>query len=91
MSYSFSIQAASKIEAGAGVKAKFDEVVAGQPVHAADWKAAQHAIESFIDILREPSEGEYVGVFVSGSLSWQETAAFTGASINISAYIARKS
>jgi|HubBroStandDraft_1064217.scaffolds.fasta_scaffold328622_1 hypothetical protein len=91
MSYSFAIQADTKDEAGVKVEAELGKVVEGQPSHAFDRQAAQDAAEAFIDVLRDPKEGEYVGVSMSGSLSWQETNVFTGASVNVSAFIARKS
>lgn len=90
MSYSFSIQAATKDEAGIKVETELGKVVTSQPSHAADRQAAQNAAEAFIDVLREPGEGQHIGVSMSGSLSWQAADVFTGASVNISAFIARK-
>ena len=92
MSYSFSVRGLTKDEARAAVAAEFDKVVASQPDHAADRDAAQAAAGAFIAALRDVADGEYVGVSVSGSLSWQgtdEPHAYTGASVNVSAYIAR--
>ena len=88
MSYSFSVVAGSKDEAGVKVEAELGKVVASQPSHEFDRQAAQDAAEAFIDVLREPGEGERVGVSVSGSLSWQSADVFTGASVNVSAWIA---
>jgi hypothetical protein len=41
-------------------------------------------------VLRDPREGEQIGVSMSGSLSWQESDVFTGASVNVSAYVGPK-
>jgi hypothetical protein len=90
MSYSFGIKADTKDEAGKKVEAELATVVASQPSHAADRQAAQDAAEAFIDVLRDPAEGECIGVSMSGSLSWQTANVFTGASVNISAWIERK-
>ena len=91
MSYSFAIKADTKGEAVDKVYSELGQVVLSQPTHSADKKAAHDAAEAFIGVLRDPKEGEYVGVSMSGSLSWQETDVFTGASVNVSAFIARKS
>ena len=90
MSYSLSIKADSKDEAGVKVEAELAKVVANHPSHAADRQAAQDAAEAFIDVLRDPTEGEQIGVSMSGSLSWQTENAFTGASVNVSAWVERK-
>jgi hypothetical protein len=90
MSYSFSITADTKDKAGVKVEAELAKVVNGQPSHESDRQAAQDAAERFIDVLRDLREGEHIGLSMSGSLSWQETGVFTGASVNISAYIAPK-
>jgi len=89
MSYSFSVRAASKADALVEVAAELDKVVVGQPTHASDRQAAEDAVKAFVAVVRDPGEGEYLGVSVSGSLSWQEDNVFTGASVNVSAYVAR--
>jgi hypothetical protein len=90
MSYSFGVTADTKDEAGKKVEAELAQVVLSQPTHAADRQAAQDAAEAFIAVLRDPTEGEQIGVSMSGSLSGQAENIFTGASVNISAWIARK-
>jgi hypothetical protein len=90
MSYSFSIKADTKDDAGVKVEAELGKVVANQPSHAADRQAAQDAAEAFIDVVRDPAEGECIGVTMSGSLSWQADNVFTGASVNVSAWVERK-
>lgn len=90
MSYSFRITASSKDEAGVMVEAELGNVVNAQPSHAADRQAAQDAAEAFIDVLREPGEGECVGVSMSGSLSWQTEGVFTSASVNVNVWVGPK-
>lgn len=91
MSYSFTVKADTKDEAGVKVEAEFGKVVASQPIHDRDRQAAQDAAETFIDILKEPSENECVQVHVSGVLSWADVNTFTGANVNVSASIVPKS
>ena len=87
MSYSFSITADTKEEAGSLVEQELAKVVVAQSVHDADRQAAQDAAEAFIDLLTEPSEDEEVSVSLTGSLSWRDENVFVGASVNVSAYI----
>lgn len=89
MSYSFSFAAANKAEAITKAKAELDSIAAAQPSHVHDRTIALATIKSFIDLLREPGEGEHLGVAVSGSLSWQADDVFTGTNISVSAYINR--
>ena len=89
MSYSFSITAYTKDDAGVKVEAELGKVVLAQPAHEADRQAAQDAAEAFIDVLREPAEGEIINVSMSGSLSWQTDNVFTGAGVNVNAWIAK--
>ncbi len=89
MSYSFSVSSATRFDAVTQARTKFDEIVASQPAHAADRKAALASIEAFVSVLRQPGETEAVNISVSGSLSWQSQGEYTGASINVSAYIAK--
>lgn len=90
MSYSFSVTAASKDEAGVKVEAELAKVVELQPPHAADRQAAQDAAEAFIGLVREPGEGECITVSVCGSLTWQTDDVFTGASVSVHAYVGPK-
>lgn len=87
MSYSFSIVADTKDEAGVMVEAALGDVALSQPSHAYDRQAAQDAAEAFIDVLADPSESECIHVSVSGSLSWREESVFTGASVSVSASV----
>lgn len=90
MSYSFLIKADTKNEANLKIEAEFDRVIANQPSHAADKEAASDAAKAFVAVLREPNPVEYIGVSVSGSLSWSDENDFTSASISVSAYVAQK-
>lgn len=90
MSYSFSVRASTKDDAGVKVEAELATVVAGQPVHEADRQAAQDTAEAFIDVLRDPSDSEEIVVSVSGSLSWSEANVFTGAAVSVNAHIQPK-
>lgn len=74
MSYSFQAKGTTKAEAIAAVAAKLAEVVAQQPVHAADKDQALAAATAFINLL--PDDGEKdVSVSVGGSLGWNDLPA----------------
>ena len=90
MSYSFRVTADTKDAACALVGAELANVVASQPSHAADRAQAQNAAALFIAVLRDPREGECVGVSMSGSLSWQEADVYTSASVNVNAWVGPK-
>jgi hypothetical protein len=84
MSYSFSARAASKAAVIEVVRAKLAEVVAQQPVHAADQAQAQAASEVFINMLVDDDTRD-VFISVNGSV-WQtpEGLQSTGFGINAS-------
>lgn len=87
MSYSFGVRAASKAEAKEQLVAKFDEVVATQPTHAADRQQAQAAAFAFVDALTEDA-GKDVVVSVNGWVSWMgtlEAPEVVGAAVTVSA------
>lgn len=96
MSYSFSIKASTKDEAGSKLEAELANVVNGQPVHAADRQAVQDAAYAFINMTREPTDSEDIHVYVSGSLSWNYNAdaptpeIFTGANVGVSVSLRSK-
>lgn len=71
MSYSFSVKAANRDDAGKKVEDELAKVVQSQPVHEGDRQAAQDAAEGMIDCVPEPGEGEEIIVNVSGSLGWK--------------------
>lgn len=90
MSYSFTIAAVSKDEAGQKVADALGEVVTAQPVHATDRQAAQDAAEAFIGLVAEPGADEVINVSVSGSLGWRAENVFTASSVSVQAWVAQK-
>lgn len=97
MSYSFSVNAATKDEAKIGVLSQFNQVVLSQPTHAKDKEAAVTAANAFIDLLETPSLEQEVLVTMWGSLSWNyqeggnEPTQFTGGSVSITVGLRNKS
>ena len=90
MSYSFTITEATKERALNAVRAQMTEIAIGQPAHEVDKEAVVKTAKDFIDMLVDPVGNEYIGVSVSGYVSWRGDSAekkFTGASVNISAYL----
>ncbi len=93
MSYSFAVRAATKDEAVKKVEEQLAQVVTSQPVHEADRQAAQDAANAFIGQLSEPTEGNEIAVYVSGSLGWQGDMAeknFTSANVSVNASVLAK-
>lgn len=91
MSYSFGVKAPNKAAAKEAVAAKFDEVVASQPVHARDRAAVLANANAIIDLLADDDTKD-VAVSCNGYVSWNsvgewspETAQFGSASIACSA------
>jgi hypothetical protein len=73
MSYSFNIKAETKEAAKLAVIAKFDEVVATQPVHAKDRDAVLANANTVIDLLHgNPAvdQSKDISVSVNGYVSW---------------------
>jgi hypothetical protein len=71
MSYSFNVQAATKAAAKEAVVAKFNEVIASQPIHARDKDAAIANANAVIDLLADGDDRE-IAVSVNGYVGWQE-------------------
>jgi hypothetical protein len=92
MSYSFTVKTDSKEDAIKKVAEEFDNVVAGQPTHAADREAAVNAAKALVGVILDPKEGEEVHVHVNGSLSWHHDATdrFTAASVSVHASVHSK-
>lgn len=90
MSYSFSITADNKTEAKQKIVEAFDNIVNGQPPHAADRAAAVACGQAFVDILAEPTEGVEIHVSMYGSLGWRAQDEFTSASFNANASLRSK-
>jgi hypothetical protein len=82
MSYSFTVQAATKADALTAAEQEFDKVVEGQPMHAKDRKAAMTAAQNVVDLL--PGD-RAVTVSVSGYLSWAADESITQASVTVTA------
>lgn len=94
MSYSFSVQAASKAAAKEAVASKFDEmVVAAQSIHARDRAAVLVNANTVIDLL-DDDEAKDVRVSCNGYVSWTnpvgEEPAFNSVAVNCQAnHVAR--
>lgn len=73
MSYSYSIQAATKAEAKEKIVAEWDKIVASQPIHSSDRQAAQAAAAASVDVLREPSDSEQISVGGYGSVAYRDS------------------
>jgi hypothetical protein len=90
MSYSFSVTAAGKVAAKAALAAKFDEVVAAQPIHARDREAAIANGNAAIDLLVDDA-ALHIAVSMNGYVGWRENLTeagdndLTAASISASA------
>lgn len=90
MSYSFSVTANTKEEAKRQIADYFDNnVIVGQPTHAADRAAAVACGQAFVDVLVDPGKENDIFVNMSGSLGWRDSAAkeFHSASVNVSASV----
>lgn len=86
MSYSFSVRGATKDAAKKAVMAEFDKVVESQPIHAKDREQACTNAFTVIDLLSDPvPDGQVVGVYCNGYVSWRENDELTGANISASA------
>lgn len=73
MSYSFNIKAENKEAAKFAVAAKFDEIVAQQPVHAKDRDAVLANANTVIELLHgnpDKDQGRDISVSVNGYVSW---------------------
>ena len=93
MSYSFSVCAKTKDELRAAAAAKFDDTVAGQPVHAADKAAALANLDGALSVLPDAAEGCDLVATLGGYLQWRgvtsEPTEFTGVSISVNVSWAR--
>ena len=68
MSYSFSVNVDTRDAARAAVDQKFQEIIDAQPSHDKDRSAVLTAACAFVDLLRDPGDGEGVYVAVGGYL-----------------------
>jgi hypothetical protein len=85
MSYSFSVRAATKAEAMERVEKEFEQVVANQPVHAADKDVASAAAQELIGVLAD-DETKTVDVAVNGSI-WALESGVKQVNVSISAQL----
>lgn len=69
MSYSFQVKASTKAIAKDAVAAKFDEIVAQQPIHARDRAVVIANASCVIDLLAD-NDGKDVVVSCNGYVSW---------------------
>lgn len=83
MVYSISITAATKDEARAAVAAEHARVVTGATEHGHEGEAVLAAVDAFLQLAREPREGEAVIVNLRGAIGGDP---FAGCS-NIAAMI----
>lgn len=95
MSYSISKTGATKAIVVALVKQELVNVVAGQPIHAADQAQAMAVTEAFVAIIPEPNEKQDVAISLNGSVSWtsggtSQPDVVTGASVSVNAYLVAK-
>jgi len=88
MSYSFQLKAPTKAAAKEAVAAKFDEVVAQQPIHARDRAVVIANASCVIDLLAD-NDSKDVVVSCNGYVSWPsgaiEEAQLSNASVAASA------
>lgn len=94
MSYSFSARGETKADVMKAIAAGLDNVVAGQPIHAADRAQAEAAAEAFLGIV-PAAEGKDFSVTVNGYVSWtglpgSADHSLTGASVSVSVSLVAK-
>jgi len=85
MSLTFHIRAATKADARQAAARKFDAADELFPHCAPARAAAEAAVTAYIDLLREPTEGETVVVNVSGYLSPAGEAGNLGVGVSLEA------
>lgn len=86
MSYSFSVTAASKADAKAGVEVEFDKVAAEQPAHASDKPAVLANSAVVIDSLTDDDTKD-VMVSCSGFVNRLSASLVQGNSVCVSAVL----
>jgi hypothetical protein len=94
MSYSFTARGATAADALAAAAAKFDEVVAQQPIHAQDKEAALAALQGMAGVLPVDVTKD-VALSLNGWVSWQgdvesQTATLSSASVTASVSLVDK-
>lgn len=96
MSYSFTLQAATKAEARTQAEVEFDRIVAQQPVHVQDKPAALAALDAYLALLADtPDQDIYVSCHGSVGYRWApddvaERVPLTSVAVGVSAYLGAK-
>lgn len=93
MSYSFGVRAATKEAVKTALRAKFAEIVAGQPCHQHDQAQALAAADAQVDLLATDDTKDVV-ISMNGSLmghwSGSDVTRIEGAAVSINAYLAQR-
>ena len=86
MSYSFSVNAATKAEAKEKIAKEWKNIVEAQPIHSADRDSAQAFAEASVDNLNDPDATQKISVYASGSVSYRSDNSITaiGGTVNVS-------
>ena len=93
MSYSFNLTAPNKAAAKDAVKAKFDEIVAAQPVHVADRGIAERHTFAVIDVLPDDDHQDvsvHCNGYVSGNWQGDTVTRISGVTASASASLAAR-
>lgn len=97
MSFSFTVQAASKAEVEQRVDERFAAIIQGQPVHAADEPALKALTKAYLALLPDntPDDQKEYKLDLSGSLSWEHVPgetpkAFTMANVQCTVAFVRR-
>lgn len=89
MSYSFQVKAPTKTAAKEAVAAKFDEVVAQQPIHARDRVVVIANASCVIDLLADNDSKDII-VSCNGAVGWSSSTVEDAqlSSVSVGAYAA---
>lgn len=91
MSYSFSITAATKAEAKEKTIKEWDNIVAAQPIHAADRGSGQAHAEGSIDALSDPDSTQQISLSAYGSVSYRADNSIIAVGGTVNASLVSKS
>lgn len=89
MSYSFRVRGSSVEAALQGVKENLDNVVAGQPVHAAETPFVMAAAEGFVNALIVEADKD-IDVSINGSVYGSPEGGLRSASVSLSVGLVAK-
>jgi hypothetical protein len=94
MSYSIRAKAATAAAALSSIATQFDQVVAGQPPHAADKDMVNAAAKAATDVLGPDDDETDIEVVVSGSLAGHWSGAqitkLSGVNMNVGAHRSKR-